>query len=135
MSKHFDLHHNIGVTAGLTSQTIGTDTTTEGAIVDTQYFRSVEFVAQSGTITDGAFAVEIWQSDDAAMADAVQVTGTELLGNADFADTDDDGVKRIGTLGKLRYQQLRVVSTGTTSGGVFSAVAIKVGPNTAPVAD
>jgi|GEM_PF-1645089 len=130
-----DLHHNTAVDTALTSQTIATDTTTNGEIIDRAGFEGLEFVLVSGTVTDGAYAVEVWQSDDAAMADAVQVTGTELLGNADFADSDDDASKRIGTLGKLRYQQLRVVSTGTTSGGVIAGVAVKFGAKHKPVAD
>lgn len=133
--KLFDLHNNCEVAVGLNNQTISTNTTTNGAIIDTAGFHGVEWFVQSGTVTDGAYVAQVWESDDSGMAGAVQVTGDALLGSASFADTDDNAAKRIGSLGKLRYQQLRIVSTGTSSGGVFSAVAAKFSPLHAPVAN
>jgi hypothetical protein len=131
-----DLHHCCKGVTGFASQTIGTDTTTAGEIIDTQGFQAAEWFVQSGTITDGDYTFLIHEGDDAALADAALVTGDELLGGAAaFALTEDDTVKRLGSLGKKRYQRLSIVSANTTSGGVFSAVAVKVGPRHMPVAD
>lgn len=136
MSQRKDLHHNISIILGLALAAISTDTTTSGEIIDTKGFEALEFALMATTITDGAYAVQIWQSDDSGMSGAVQVTGDELLGNADFALTDDDEVKRIGSVGKLRYQQVRVVSTVTTTGAaLFGGPAILGAPHHAPVAD
>lgn len=136
MRSIYDLHSNISGIIAFTSQTISTDTTTVGEIIDTKNFRAVEFLVLSGTITDGAYTFLIHEGDDAALADAALVTGEELLGgDAAFALTEDDTVKRLGSIGKKRYQRLSIVSVSTSSGGVFAAAAIKVGPRHMAVAD
>ncbi len=135
MGKLFDLHDNCEVANALDSQTIGTDTTTNGEIIDTVGFHGLEFVLKSGTVTDGAYTVTLTEGDDAALSDGATVAAADLLGSIAFADTDDDAAKRVGYIGKKRYVRMNVVSTGTTSGGVFSGVAVKFSPNSAPVAN
>lgn len=130
-----DLHHSIKVSVGLTSQTISTDTTTLGAIIDMQGFESCEFVLISGTITDGAYAVTLLEEDAAGMGAATAVSSDHQLGDADFALTDDDAAKRIGYIGKKRYVRLSIVSSATTSGGVFAGVCIQGAAKSQPVAD
>jgi len=135
MSKDFDLHNNCGVTSALNSQTISTDTTTNGVIIDTQGFRGVEFILQSGTITDGAYTVAMQEGDVSDLSDAATVATDEVLGSITFAATEDNVAKRVGYIGKKRYVRIRVVSTGTSSGGVFSGTAVKWGANHKPVAN
>lgn len=130
-----DLHHHTAVESALDSQTIGTDTTTLGNIIDTAGFEALEFILQSGTITDGAYAVSLQEGDDSGLSDAAAVSAEETLGNADFALADDDTAKRIGYIGKKRYCRLAIVSTATTSGGVFSAAAMKGMAAHQPTAD
>ena len=100
MSQRKDLHHNIAVLLGLAIAAINSDTTTSGEIIDTKGYEALEFILMATTITDGVYAVQIWQSDDSGMSGAVQVAGDEILGDANFALTDDDAVKRIGSVGK-----------------------------------
>ena len=133
--SNFDLHNNCDVQNGLDSQTIATDTTTDGEIIDTKGFRQIEFILKSGAITDGAYTVTATQGDDAALADGVAVPAELLLGSIAFADTDDNAAKRVGFIGKQRYVRFSVVSTGTTSGGVFDGVVVRACPNNAPVAN
>ena len=137
MKNVFDMHHSILQEAGLTSQTIDSDTTTLGEIIDTAGFTALEFLLLSGTITDGAYAVSLLEAleGDPTMAAATAVSAEETLGDADFALADDDTAKRIGYVGKQRYVRLSVVSTATASGGVFAGVAIKGNPAHGPVAD
>lgn len=135
MKNVFDLHHATKVTPGLTSQTIATDTTTLGEIIDTAGFTALEFAVLSGTLTDGAYAVSLLESDASDMVGATAVAAAEQLGDADFAIADDDGAKRIGYIGKKRYCRLSVVSTATTAGGVLAAVAVLAGAAHQPVAD
>lgn len=130
-----DLHNNVEARLGLSVQDITTNTTTEGEIIDTAGYEGLEFAIGSGTITDGAYAVSVWESDDSGMAGEAVVPSEETLGNADFAAVDDDEVHRIGSVGKRRYQQLKTVSTGVTTGGTnFFAVAIMGKPHHMPVA-
>lgn len=135
MNNVFDLHHKVSQSAGLTSQTIATDTTTVGEIIDTAGFTVLEFLLLSGTITDGAYAVSMTESDDSGMSGETAVSAAETLGDADYALADDDTAKRIGYIGKKRYVRLAIVSTATTSGGVFAGIALLGGPAHQPVAD
>lgn len=131
-----DLHSNVVARLGLSVQDITTDTTTSGEIIDTAGFESAEWGIASGTITDGTYACAIWESDDSGMSGATVVSAEETLGAASFAAADDDLVKRLGSIGKLRYQQLRVVSASTTTGGTnFASICMLSDPHHGPVAD
>jgi hypothetical protein len=131
-----DLHDNIFVYNALNTSTIATDTTTNGNIIDTQAFESVEFVIQSGTVTDGTFTPSIQEGDESNLSDAE--TATDLIPEsgaataATFVAANDNAVRRLGYIGGKRYVRLRLASTGTTSGGVFSATAILGHPQNMP---
>ena len=125
-------HDALGVPA-LNSQTIGADGAVNGASVDIAGFHALLFLVQSGTITDGAYDLKLQESDDAsAWSD---VSSDEQLGSPDYALADDNVVKRIGYIGKKRYVRLVITASSVTSGGVFSAIALKAQPLHAPVAD
>ena len=125
-----DLHSNVKSLIALAVQNIVTDTTTVGAIIDTAGFESLEFLIQSGTLTDGAYALKLEQGDDSGLSDAADVPAADILGAlTGFALTDDDTAKRVGSIGKMRYQRLSIVSTATTTGGTnFTAQAVLSDP-------
>jgi hypothetical protein len=52
------------------------------------------------------------------------VAASQVLGTAVFAATDDNVVKSLSYLGSKRYARVKIVSTGVTTGGTFSALAI-----------
>lgn len=131
----YDLHNNVNDVLALAISSITTNTTTVGAIIDTAGYESIEFVIQSGTLTDGTYTVTLEDGDDAALADAATITSTYLLGTfPSFIATEDDTVKRIGTNTKKRYVRLSIVSTGVTTGGTMAATAVQGHPHRAPVA-
>lgn len=130
-----DLHSNTDVRLGLAVQDITTDTTTSGEIIDTAGFESAVWGIMSGTITDGTYAFAVWESDDSGMSGATVVSAAETLGAASYVAADDDETRRIGSVGKLRYQQLRVVSASTSTGGTnFVSLVTLSDPHHAPVA-
>lgn len=133
----YDLHHNIKTVISLAAQTINSNTTTVGAIIDTAGFESVEFSVQVGTITDGAYALVLEQGDDSGLSDAAAVPSDEVLGDlTGFVAADDDSVKRVGSIGKKRYQRLSIVSTGVTTGAAgVAAQAILGHAHSNPVAE
>ena len=133
LGKLFDLHDNCEVANALDSQTISTDTTTNGEIIDTLGFHGLEFILKAGAVADGAYTVTLEHGDDAALADAAAVDAADVLGSIAVADTDDNAAKRIGYIGKKRYVRMNVVSTSTSSGGAFDGVAVKFSPRHAPV--
>lgn len=130
-----DLHSKVDVRNGLDVQDITTDVTTSGEIIDTALFESAVWGIKSGTITDGTYAGAIWESDDSGMSGATVVPAEETLGAANFAAADDDTTKRLGSVGKKQYQQLRILSASTSSGGTnFSSLVTLSDPRHGPVA-
>jgi hypothetical protein len=129
-----DLHHNSKAEIALVAQTVTTGTV-DGAIIDTADFEALEFLLQSGTLTDGAFAVTLVHGDDSGLSDVTDVSAEEMLGDASFAVTDDDTAKRVGYTGKKRYVRLKIVATGASSGGPMSGMAILAFGKHQPVAD
>lgn len=121
----YDLHHNILPAVVLAPVVIGTDTTTVGAIIDTKGYESLEYHLLSGVITDGAYAVVLEEGDDSGLSDAAVVPSDNVLDSLpSFALADDGVAKSVGSVGKKRYQRLSIVSTATTTGGLFSVAAV-----------
>jgi len=131
----FDLKNDIGVVNALDVQTISTNTTTAGDIIDLQDYEGATFILQSGTVTDGSYAVLVEEGDDSGLSDAAAVADGDLIGteaNAAFVAADDNEVRTLGYRGEKRYIRVSLVSTGTTSGGVFGATCIKSHPHVKP---
>lgn len=132
-----DLHHNLNLTTALNTAAIGSNTTTNGAIIDTKGFSSLEFAIKSGTLTDGTYTPALTEGDASDLSDGTAVAAGDLLGTiagATFAATDDNKVKKIGYTGGKRYVRLSLVTTGVTTGGTIGAIAIQGHPSFAPVA-
>lgn len=130
----FDMHSRSKGVIGLAQGTISTNTDTNGASVDRSGYSAVEWFVYSQTITDGAYVVKIQDSpDNSVWTDA---SSGEVLGfGMAFALTEDNTVKRIGYHGSERYVRAVITSTAVTTGGLFSAVAIKSTSSHGPVAD
>lgn len=130
-----DLHNNVGAVKALSHQTISTNTTTVGDIIDTLGFESIEFILLSAALTDGVYTVKLEDGDDSGLADAADVSSELVLGALpSFILTDDNAVKRVGCISKKRYVRLSIVSTGVTTGGALGAVAAQGHPHSMPVA-
>ena len=131
-----DLHSNVDDRMALNPTLIASNTTTVGNIIDSLGFESLAFIVAMGTITDGAYALLLEEGDDSGLSDAAVVSADETLGElTGFVAADDQSTKRVGSIGKKRYQRLSIVSTGVTSGVAdVSAVAVLGHPKTAPVA-
>ena len=132
----FDLHNMTQAAVALKSQAIASDTTTVGETIDTAGYESIEFIFLTKTVTDGDYAVDLYESDDSGMSGEALVSDAEMLGDISFADdTDDDTVARVGYIGKKRYVRAKVVSTNTTTGvDIISGVALKGTAHHQPVA-
>jgi hypothetical protein len=133
----FDLHSNLKGLIALDVQDITTNTTTVGNIIDTLGFESLEYMIQSGTITDGTYALLLEEDDVVGFTSSSVVPADETLGVlTGFTDADDDAPLRVGSIGKKRFQRLAIVSAGTSSGGTnFTAHAVLGHPKSAPVAE
>lgn len=139
MSPTREMHNTKFPNVALDLQNIVSNTNTVGNIIDIQQqpgFNSIEMYIIAGAITDGAYAVLLEHGDDPSLSDAAPVPDddlTNLESTADFSATDDDLVKRIGYVGGKRFLRLTLVSTGVTTGGFFTAMALLGHARTAAV--
>lgn len=131
-----EVHNTLDPEVAFKTQTISSDTTTEGEIIDMRGFDAIEWYIQSGTITAGTITPVLEHGDVANLSDKADVPDTDLTNteaSAAFAATDDDTVKRIGYIGGKRYARLKL-TTADSANLVVGATAIKALPSNAPVA-
>ena len=136
----FDLHHSIVALIALANQDITSNTTTVGAIIDTQGFEGFEFIISTGTITDGAYAFLVETGNDSGLSDAVDITNSTtqvVIGNkTSIVAADDDITRKLGVVEHDRFIRVSLVSTGVTTGGTnFSTIAINAFAKSQPTAD
>lgn len=132
----YDLHNDVNAAVALVQQAIAADTLVDGEIIDTAGFDSLEFIVQVGTITTGVVALILQEGDDSGLSDAANVPAAEVLGDlTGFIVTDDDAVKRVGSIGKKRYQRLSILPASSAAIDFIGAVAVQGNPNSKPVAN
>ncbi len=132
----FDIHHTSEAQIAFANADITTDTTTNGAIIDTKDSTALEFILASGTITDGDYTVSLQHGDDPGLSDTAAVAVEETLGVAVYTDSDSDTAKRLGYIGKKRYVQIEILSANTSTGGTnFSAMALIANAKHQPTSD
>ena len=120
----FDIHNEVLQKPAFNPATINSDTTTTGAIIDTQGFEALEFVMQAGTISAGTFTPLIEESDAADLSGSNAVADADLLGTeAAAALSASNTAKRVGYRGDKRYVRLSIVSASSAN-GVVGALAI-----------
>jgi hypothetical protein len=157
-----DLHNISKYYVALDMQSITTNTTTVGKIIDTNGYEGVEFSIQSGTDLDATtvFTPVLEDGDNSSLTDAAvvdlefvigttNVTGvrpdygtltsgtvtpsTTPIADATFTTTADcSKVKRIGYVGRKRYVRLSIVTTAKTSGGTMGAQCVLGYPHVVP---
>jgi hypothetical protein len=126
-----DLYNSIKVKPALNIQTISTNTTTAGNIIDTQGFESCTFLFFMGALTDGDYTVLLQEGDASNLSDVASVADGDMIpdsggeASASFtADGDDNKVSKIAYKGTKRYVRLSIVSASTSSGAVCGALAV-----------
>jgi hypothetical protein len=112
---------------GLAQATIATNTTTNGSTVDLngtgtdERFRSAMVMLRTTGVTDGSYVLSLEDSPDSSSWTAVaapDVQGTV----AAITSAGANSTFYLGYVGAQRYVRCKLVSSATTSGGVFSAM-------------
>lgn len=134
-----DLHNNLKHSRAISPTRVTDDTAQVSQIIDTQGHDSLEFLIAIGTLADAdaTFAVLVEHGDDAALADAADVTDDQLVGTeaeAGFQFDDDDEVRKIGYIGDKRYVRLTITPSNNTGNADISAVAVQGHVHNAPAA-
>jgi hypothetical protein len=141
-----DLHNYCKAVRVIAPQTTTVDLV--GQIIDTSnpngsgggsgsggQFESLEYVLTLGVI-DGAGTVILEQADDLAFTVNVEVVpAAQRLGALPtFIGTDDNQVRRVGVVGKRRFQRFTLDMTTAGTGNLVSVIGILSDPRHLPVA-
>jgi hypothetical protein len=139
-----DLHNNIQVLSVFDPIDLGSGNTAKvGEIIDCQDAGAVEYLIQTGSLSDAdaTFTVLVEEGDNSALSDAATVAATDLLGTAagaSFIFSDDNKIAKIGYIGSKRYTRLTVTPANNTGVVLISACAIlgslRAAPNTTQLA-
>lgn len=120
----FDLHNNISVKNALNSQSVSTNTTVNGNIIDLLGFGALEFAIFQGAYTDGTYTYNIQEGNASNLSDAAITNASNVFGSLPAVNAVN-GVARVGyRVGAFRYVRLQVTSTGVTTGANVGAIAI-----------
>lgn len=120
------LYNNCDVKASL-NPAARTNGTANGTGVDrhaaAQAYRTAMVIIHTGAITDGTHTFEVQDSDNNTDFTAV---AAEFLQGAEPAigSSDDNEIHLIGYTGNRRYLRVVCVTSGATSGGIFSAAVV-----------
>ena len=127
-----DLTSSVNPVLALNVTNITSSTDTDGAILDTKGYESVDIALFTAAITDGDYALTIRagdavdsESSPTTITDAAEVGSDFIIGTLPSftEDTDDNAIKHVGCVTKKRWLQVRVTSTNVTTGGNLGAVA------------
>lgn len=128
MSGLRDIRNQLKPLVALAPVTIGSNTTTVGAIIDTADYDGGVMFIMNAEWTDGLFTPLVEESADSAFGSGVTaVADANLIGDVDSGQEADaaigaDGVKSLGVVNQAgRYLRLSIVSTGVTTGAIFSS--------------
>ncbi len=130
-----DLHNITKKQIALTLQKIGTDTTTNGVIIDRIFFSSNEFIIFGGDVTVALFKalLVLQHSDTDDTNDFVNVPDELVLGDpslAFFVQANEDSLISLGYIGDKRFIRATIVSTDADTGdGIEDIFGILVSDN------
>lgn len=131
----FDLHSNIKVVTGI-APVAALGASTDSAVIDTIDFESFEWIVAMGVITTGTFSLVFEESDVVTFGgEETVVPAANVIGaSPTYAATDDGQARRVGIVGKKRFQRCTLVGAATPV-AVGAILGLLSNPRNAPVAD
>lgn len=97
-------------------------------------FRSALFIVSAGTVTDGSHAITMQDSPDGTNWTAVPASKRQGSLPTIVAANDDALFEFGYIVGTNQFVRLVATTSGATTGGAFSAVAVLSGASNSPVA-
>lgn len=130
----YDLHSHVKVVTGIAPvAALGADT--DSAVIDTLGFESFEWLISMGVITTGTFSLVFEESDVVTFGgEETVVPAANVIGDSPtYIITDDGQARRVGIVGKKRFQRCTLVGAATPN-AVGAILALLSNPVTKPVA-
>lgn len=129
-SVNFDVNNQM-VARNAISPAAARAASTNGTAIDcartgigSQRVKSVTFVLATGTVTDGTYTLSIEESDSSGSGYAAIPANRVKNDVGTIPATADDTVFHLSCLPAKRYVRLVVTAAGTTTGAIYSAVAL-----------
>ncbi len=122
----YDLYNRVTGVSALTPA--ARTASANGTAVDmtTNNANGLTFLVYAGTITDGTHAFKLQDSPDNSNWTDVAAPFIQQGSTTSFTSSTTSGtVLKFGYLGLTRYVRLVATVSGTTTGGVYSAVAVE----------
>lgn len=127
-----DLYNNVKMENALDATAIGTDTDTNGAVIDTQGFQSGVISLKLVAYTDGAAVGKVQEGDSSDGSDMADIPAARVIGGGASLGAANE-VDKIGYVSNKRYVRVVVTTTGTTTGLTASAVSVLADAENSPV--
>lgn len=130
-----DLHSITKKIVAIDFDMIVADGITPGAVIDTTFFNSFEFILGVGLIAPAAFTLKLilQHSDTTVLMDFVNVPDEFILGiaaDAILTKADENSTVSLGYIGNKRFIRATVLSANSMAGtGTNAAGAIMVSDN------
>lgn len=132
----YDLAHSITEEPALHIAAITANTTTVGLTQDSMGYESLTYLVHAGSITDGTYDIILEESDDPGMVGATLVPADNtLLELPRFTSVQQNSARHVGSIGKMRYQRISIVSIAVTTGGTFGIMAVRGHKKSRPPAE
>lgn len=119
----FDHYAQMPAVRALVNTTIATNTTTTGAVVDTgtpgsaTQAKLVTFFIAFGAITDGSYALQVFEDDVVGMGTETAVAASRIFAaSTTFTTADTLTIKGFSVKHSKRFLRVKLVSTGVTTG-------------------
>lgn len=132
------IYSKVKVVRALNTATIATNTNTDGVAVGLDQsgadYRVATAVVYAGALTDGSYAAVVQESANGTSG-WTDVPAARLQGAATVSAAN--GVAEVGVIpdpSTAPFLRIRVVSTGTTTGGSIGALLLLGSPGNTPIA-
>ena len=128
----YDLHSNVKVRTG-TAPVAALGASTVSTVIDTLGFESFEWLISLGVITTGTFSMVFEEADVNFSGEAVVPAANVVGTSPTWIATDDGQARRVGIVGKKRFQRCTLVGAATPV-AVGCILALLSNPVIKPVA-
>lgn len=124
-----DIRSNVKQTVALTA-IISTNTTTNGAVLDTADFElGLMFAVAISAFTDGVYTLLLEEDDVIGFGSSSVISGDQLIGSLPApiaASAQGTDLGTVGVISNKRFVRASIVSSGTSTGATASVIATQV---------
>lgn len=127
-----DIRSNLKQSVALTA-IIATNTTTNGAVIDTADFElGLMYALDITAFTDGTYTLLLEEDDLLAFSSPSTISGDQLIGTlpvASAATTQGSDLGTVGVISNKQFVRASIVSAGTSTGATANVIVTQKAEN------